>query len=371
MSRLADLIRQLCPDGVPYKTLGEVAFYPKKRIAVNGLTSENYVGVDNLLKNKQGVLPSNYVPAEGMYFEFHADDILIGNIRPYLKKIWLATHSGGASGDVVLLRTKPEFSNLAPRFLYYLLSADSFFLYDMQYAKGAKMPRGDRNAILRYSIPVPPLPVQEEIVRILDAFTTLEAELEARRRQYEYYREKLLTFGDDVPRVKLEEVATAISSGKNKRRVGNGDFPVYGSTGIISTTNIAIYEGVQILVARVGANAGYTYLAQGKYDVSDNTLIVALHDNICQKFIFYVLKNMNLHQYAKGGGQPLITASQLKQIPIPLPPLSEQSRIVGILDRFDTLCNDLCKGLPAEIAARHRQYEYYRDKLLSFKEAKG
>lgn len=84
------------------------------------------------------------------------------------------------------------------------------------------------------------------------------------------------------------------------------------------------------------------------------------------KFIFYLLVNMNLNRFVKGGGQPLLTASQLAKIKIPIPPLSEQRRIVSILDHFDTLTNDLASGLPAEIAAREKQYAYYRDKLLSF-----
>ncbi|MDE7137949.1 MAG: restriction endonuclease subunit S, partial [Ruminococcus sp.] len=87
------------------------------------------------------------------------------------------------------------------------------------------------------------------------------------------------------------------------------------------------------------------------------------------KYIYYLLINMNLNQYAKGGGQPLVTTGQIKEIKIPLPTIEEQERIVKILDRFDMLCNDLTSGLPAEIVARKKQYEYYRDKILTFKEA--
>ena len=86
------------------------------------------------------------------------------------------------------------------------------------------------------------------------------------------------------------------------------------------------------------------------------------------RYVYYLLKNMNLNQYAKGGGQPLITAGQIKAMSIPIPSLDDQFHIVSILDRFDALCNDLTSGLPAEIEARKKQYEYYRDKLLTFKE---
>ena len=129
-----------------------------------------------------------------------------------------------------------------------------------------------------------------------------------------------------------------------------------------------MYEKKQILIARVGANAGYVHIANGQYDVSDNTIILELKDDILFQYVYYTLLNMNLNQYAKGGGQPLVTAGQIKKIKIPVPSLSEQERIVQILDRFDKLCNDISEGLPAEIEARRKQYEYYRDKLLTFKE---
>ena len=218
---------------------------------------------------------------------------------------------------------------------------------------------------------MPPLPVQAEIVRILDTFTELISELtkelQLRKKQYEYYRDKLLTF-ENVPMVKLGEIAVSISSGKNKVRSENGKYPVYGSTGVISKTDIPVYDFEQILVARVGANAGYVHLANNKYDVSDNTLILNVNKKYSLKYVYYTLINMNLNQYAKGGGQPLITAGDLKKLFIPVPPIAEQERIAGILDKFDKLCNDLCEGIPAEIAARKKQYEYYRDLLLTFEE---
>lgn len=125
----------------------------------------------------------------------------------------------------------------------------------------------------------------------------------------------------------------------------------------------------QILIARVGANAGFTHLTNSdEYDVSDNTLMVDLNEIYNLKFIFYYLVNCNLNRLAKGGGQPLITASEIKKISIPVPPLELQEKIVAILDRFEALINDLSQGLPAEIAAVKEQYEYYRNKLLTFKQ---
>ena len=167
----------------------------------------------------------------------------------------------------------------------------------------------------------------------------------------------------------LSEICRSISSGKAKTKDETGEYPVYGSTGVIARTNQAAYNKTNILVARVGANAGYTHLAYGKYDVSDNTLIVDVKSEFNLKYIYHQLVNLDLHRYAKGGGQPLVTAGQIKEVQMPVPTQKEQDRIVGFLDRFDAICNDLTSGLPAEIEARQKQYEYYRDKLLTFKSA--
>ncbi|WP_421832830.1 restriction endonuclease subunit S [Leptospira santarosai] len=162
-----------------------------------------------------------------------------------------------------------------------------------------------------------------------------------------------------------------ISSGKNKDKSEAGLFPVFGSTGIIGRTNDKVYENEQILVARVGANAGRVNIAVGEYDVSDNTLIVQNKENIVLKYLYHYLVNINLNRFAKGAGQPLITAGQLKTIIIPIPPLAEQKRIVAILDKFDALTNSIREGLPREIELRQKQYEYYRELLLSFPKPDG
>jgi type I restriction enzyme S subunit len=175
--------------------------YSNTRILATEMNNENYIGVDNLLPNKLGKTNSNYVPSTGNLTKFEIGDILIGNIRPYLKKIWRATNIGGTNGDVLVIRIN-EKEKISSEFLYYLLSSDDFFNYNMQFAKGAKMPRGDKSAILKYKIPIPPLEEQNRIVAILDKFDALvndisagfPAEIAARRQQYEYYRNKLLTF---------------------------------------------------------------------------------------------------------------------------------------------------------------------------------
>ena len=253
------------------------------------------------------------------------------------------------------------------KFLFYFLS--KFDIAELVPDKS--YPSLKVSEIAKIQIPLPPLSVQQEIVRILDKFTELEAELEAeldcRKRQYEYYRNKLLSYeGNEVEWKTLGEVCINIFSGKNKDRNDNASYPIYGSTGIIGKTNKKAFSSKQILVARVGANAGYVHIAEGEYDVSDNALIIQHNENINLKFLYYILVNIKLNQYAKGGGQPLITARELKSIIIPLPPLEEQQRIATILDKFDTLVNSISEGLPKEIALRRKQYEYYREQLLRF-----
>lgn len=185
---------------VVWKTLGEVAEYSKNRICSDKLNEHNYVGVDNLLQNREGKKLSGYVPSEGKMTEYIVNDILIGNIRPYLKKIWQADCTGGTNGDVLVIRVTDEKVN--PKYLYQVLADDKFFAFNMKHAKGAKMPRGSKAAIMQYKIPIPPLPEQEKITAILDKFDTLTHsvseglphEIALRRKQYEYYREQLLAF---------------------------------------------------------------------------------------------------------------------------------------------------------------------------------
>lgn len=160
-----------------------------------------------------------------------------------------------------------------------------------------------------------------------------------------------------------------IGSGKNRIKSNIGTYPVYGSTGIIAYCENLIYDTPQILIARVGANAGFVQIAVGKYDVSDNTLIVNIENEnkYYFKYFYYLLSNMRLNRLSKGGGQPLITATDINKLLIPVPTLEAQQHIVSILDKFETLVNNLSQGLPAEIAAVQEQYEYYRNKLLTFK----
>lgn len=181
-------------------TLGEIAKYSSTRIKSSCLCETSFVGVDNLLQDRKGKTISTHVPTEGTFAEYQVGDILIGNIRPYLKKIWYADNSGGASGDVLVIHLTNE--QIMSKYLYQVLADNKFFSYNMQHAKGAKMPRGNKQKIMEYKIPLPPLSEQQRIVDILDKFDTLTTsiseglpkEIELRRKQYEYYRNELLSF---------------------------------------------------------------------------------------------------------------------------------------------------------------------------------
>lgn len=183
-------------EAYPVTALGSIAPYSTARINSTDIRPEEYVGVNTLLQNKQGRTssPDTAVPS-GRLVAFHDGDTLLGNIRPYLKKIWLADCDGGTNGDVLVLHPT---SMIDSRYLYYVVSSDDFFLYDVGKSKGSKMPRGDKKAIAEYPVPIPLIETQREIVAKLDAMQALidsiRAEREARQKQFEYYRDHILDF---------------------------------------------------------------------------------------------------------------------------------------------------------------------------------
>lgn len=389
MSRLDELIKEYCPDGVEYKKLGNIATisrggnFQKKDFCENGIPCIHYGQIYTrygLFTDKTISYINNQVAKKQKYAE--TNDIIMAvtseNIEDICKCVaWLGNEPVAVSGHTAIIH-----HNADPKYLTYYFHTEMFFKEKRKLAHGTKVMEVTPDKLSDISIPLPPVEVQREIVKILDEYTAsvtalqqeLNTELTARRKQYEYYRDKLLSFDvhgggtDEVEWRTLEKLCYNISSGKNKEKETYGAYPVYGSTGIIAYCNKPVYNSKKILLARVGANAGYVQIADGEYDVSDNTLIVSPTDTINYKYLYYQLKKMNLRQFAKGGGQPLITAGQIKKICIPVPSKTVQEKIVSVLDNFDAICSDLSIGLPAEIEARQKQYEYYRDKLLSFKE---
>lgn len=399
------LERLLDGETVEWKTLGEVAEYVRQRVAVDQLCAQTYVGVDNLLPNRAGKQDSNYLPSEGNAIAYQPNDILIGNIRPYLKKIWKADNEGGASADVLVVRITNSL--LTPGYLYHLLADDRFFSYNMQHAKGAKMPRGNKEKILDYVLPIPPLRVQSRIVEILDKFTQLEAQLEAelqaelkaRRKQYAYYRDQILNFSQYPPLNvninwrTLGEVAELVrGNGLSKK-----DFSEYGVPAIhygqiytyygneteetLSFVSPTIAKKLQkvypgnIVITNTSENVedvckAVLYSGNVEAVTGGHATIIRTKDCILPKYLVYYTLTLDFFtqkkRLAKGTKVIDVSAKDLTKIVLPLPPLSEQRRIVEILDRFDTLTNSISEGLPREIALRRKQYEYYRDALLRF-----
>ena len=366
MSRLDDLIQQLCPNGVEYKKVKNVykrlrgtsiTAAEMKKIATPDGEIKIFAGGKTVINAKaQDISGNNIIRVPAVLVQSRGIIDVVYYEKPFTFKneMWAYTAT----------------ERISVRFLFYVLKNNILALRKAASGMGS-LPQISLPVTEELLIPVPPLPVQEEIVRILDKFTALEAELEAeleaRRKQYEFYRDQLLTFGDEVEWKPLGEIVSSIASGKNKTRKDTGIYCVYGSTGVIAQTDVYMYKGPCILIARVGANAGFVYLVNGLYDVSDNALMIRIPSETNIRFIYYLLTAINLNQFAKGGGQPLITASFLRNIKVPLPPLAEQERIVAILDKFDALVNDISSGLPAELEMRRKQYEYYRDRLLTFK----
>ena len=192
---------KLLNSGGDMVILAEVAQYSRKRIDAAEVDENNYIGVDNLLQDRAGKTQSLHVPETGIIPAYSKEDILIGNIRPYLKKIYFAETDGGTNGDVLAIHvTTPE--RVYPKFLYYVLSSEDFFAYDTRYSRGGTMPRGNKAAVMQYQFSLPSLEEQRRIASILDRFNTmctsltqgLPAEIQARKKQYAYYRDKLLTF---------------------------------------------------------------------------------------------------------------------------------------------------------------------------------
>ncbi len=368
---------------VEWVALGDVAEYSQTRVDAVELNATSSVGVDNLKADKGGRVDSSYLPNTARLTAFEFGDILLGNIRPYLKKVWKAIHSGGCSGDVLAIRIQENWKPIINSdFLYYLLSSDDFFLYNMQHAKGAKMPRGNKAAILGYSIPIPcpdnpekSLAIQAEIVRILDTFTELTTELTARKKQYNYYRDQLLTFEEgEVEWKTLGELAKNLDSKRKPITSGSreaGKIPYYGASGVVDYVKRFIFDGDYLLVSEDGANliARSTPIAfsiHGKSWVNNHAHVLEFMTYAERKYVEYYLNNIDLTPYISGAAQPKLNKKNLNSISVPNPSFEEKKRIVATLDKFYMMTHSISEGLPREIELRKKQYEYYRDLLLNF-----
>ncbi|MDD2155689.1 restriction endonuclease subunit S [Glaesserella parasuis] len=242
----------------------------------------------------------------------------------------------------------------------------------------------------KFPFPIPPIDVQLEIVRILDAFTSLTAELTAeltsRQKQYQYFRDKLLNFDDisdkrggyetnsitkallhnkEVVFKALGEVVK-IKNGKDWKQLEKGSIPVYGSGGIMASVDAFSYDKPTVLIPRKGSITNIFYVETPFWNV-DTIYYTEININeLIPKYFYHYMKTIDLEKLDTGSGRPSLTQEILYKIKIPVPSLEEQQRIVAILDKFETLTNSIAEGLPKEIELRRKQYEYYREQLLTF-----
>ena len=410
MSRLADLINELCPDGVEYKPLGEVAELkrgsgmPKKMFTDAGIPAIHY----GHIYTKYGI----YTKVAAAYVDkansqklalVYPGDLVVANTSENLEDVgkavtWLGESVAVTGGHATVVRS----SVMNTVFLSYYFRTEEFSRKKQRYSRGTKVIELSAVNLAKILIPVPPLEVQCEIVRILDQFTTLEAELEAeleaRRAQYEYYRNQLLSYDALASRgpvewVKLGEVASKIITGVTPKaadpkyyqdatnpwiRTQDVNFcrineaSAFVTDQAVAELPLKWVSPHSVVVAISGASAGRSAILNIRAVTNQHCCNIEINSKLADfRYVYYCIASCyeqlrNLGRGARGD----LNVSIIKSFEIPLPTLDEQRYIADILDRFDALVNDISSGLPAEIAARRAQYEYYRDRLLSFPEKK-
>ncbi len=398
MHKIERLLQTLAPKGVEFRKLGEVCEIIRgKRVTKKEI----------LDKGKYPVV-SGGIGFMGYLNEYNREENTItiaqygtaGFVNWQNQKFW--------ANDVCFSVIPKE--TLINRYLYYVLTNMQNYLYSISNRSAIPYSISSNN-IMQITIPIPPLEIQQEIVKILDAFTELNTELntelKARKKQYEYYQNMLLDFKDinqnhkdakmsaktypkrlksllqtlapkGVEFRKLGEVCEILDNrripiAKNKRNPGI--YPYYGANGIQDYIDSYIFDGDFVLVGEDGSvinkdNTPVVNWASGKIWVNNHAHVLQTKNELKLKFLYFYLQTIDV-SYCVAGTPPKINQENLKKIAIPIPPLEIQQEIVKILDQFLALTTDLLAGIPAEIKARKKQYEYYREKLLSFKPLKA
>lgn len=411
MSRLEELLQTLCPDGVEYKKLGQVCTFIKgKGLSKNAkwlgdipiiLYGELYTTYGNYITEVFSHTSEDLISSSPI---IHKGDLLLP-VSSTTKEaqigkasVYMVDKPAYLGSDAILLRHKQN-----PSFLMYLLNGNLFEKSKMKCVFGTTINHLHPSKLSNIYIPVPPLLVQEEIVRILDTFTALENELEAelaaRTKQYEHYRNESFDFDDDnsVSCVPLESVIISLKTGLNPRKnfelntedaenyyvtvreLAGKDIRIFDKTDKVNDealrliNNRSNLEVNDILFSGTGT-VGRTAIVQqppSNWNIKEGVYVIKPDTNkINPIYLLYLLQSDVIKKKYEGKivGSPVISLPmyELRKLLIPIPSLEVQEQIVSYLDRFDTLVNDLKSGLPAEIALRRKQYEYYRDKLLTF-----
>jgi len=392
VSRIDDLIAELCPHGVEDRPLGDLVRYeqPGRYLVVS--TNYDSSWATPVLTAGQTFILGYTDETDGVYPASAESPVIIFDDFTTAFK-WVDFPFKAKSSAMKMLTAKaPGTASL--RFIYYLMQTIPYVPQDHA--------RQWIGTYSKFLVPVPPLEVQREIVSILDQFTQLEAELEAelqaRRRQFAFYRDSLLTFRERererVRRARMSDVGTFFRGRRfTKKDVSSAGIPsihygeIYTSYGpsakrafshvrddLRSTLRFA--QRGDVIIAAVGEtveDVGKAVAWLGDEEVAIHDDCFAFRHTMDPKFVSYYFQTSAFHdqknKYVARAKVKRLSGENLGKITIPVPPLAEQARIVAILDSFDALVNDLSVGLPAELAARGKQYEYYRDRLLTFKEA--
>ena len=371
MSKLDKLIKELCPNGVEYKNLGDIGQVKMCKRILKAQTNESG-GIPFYKIGNFGGNANSYI-SEELFKEYKEK-------YSYPKVGEILISAAGTIGRTVVYDGEPAYyqdSNIVWLSHDESLILNTFlkYCYELQpwnISSGGTIARLYNDNILKAKVPVPPLEVQREIVRILDSFTLLTAELTAeltaRKKQYEYYRDKLLVQTcDDVEKISLSDVVS-IKNGKDYKHLKDGKYPVYGSGGIMTYKSEYTYDKPSVLIPRKGSLSNLFYVEEPFWNVDTVFYTEIDESKLIPKYLYYLLQKEHLESLNTAGGVPSLTQTVLNKLSLVIPSLNRQRKIVDVLDNFEKICNDLNIGLPAEIEARKKQYEYYRDVLLTFAE---
>ena len=379
MNKIEKMIKEMCPNGVEFVKIEDVTIYeqPTNYIVKSTKYSDEYE--IPVLTAGQTFILGYTNEKDGIYNASEKNPVIIFDDFTVANK-WVDFNFKVKSSAMKIIKSKNE-QKLLIRFLYHLMQ-------NIKYTTE----NHERHWISKYSqieIPVPPIEIQREIVRILDNFTSLTAELTAeltaRNKQYEYYRDKLLNdpvgASDNsrkgetaqVRMVKLEEIAEiGTGSSNTNEAVMNGKYPFYVRSQELLSKNEYEFDETAIITAGDG-NVGKVYhYVEGKYALHQRAYrIHIVSKDVIPKYFYHYMKyafGTYINKAMVQSSVSSIRRPMLNNFIVPIPKLEIQDRIVNILDNFDSICKDLNIGLPAEIEARKKQYEYYRDALLNFAE---
>ena len=386
MSHIDKLIADLCPNGVEFKRIADVSSKGSKiKWAQVGNAEYQYIDLGAVKPRtrqigKTQTINSCNAPSRAQQI-VQSGDIIFATTRP--TQLRWAVIPDSYDGQIVSTGycvIRPDRSSIITNYLAHTLGTTSFLKYLKANQILGNYPSIPDSRIQEFRIPVPPLEVQREIVRVLDKFTQLEAELEAeleaRRRQYEYYRARLFATDSTTVFSPLGVMAKNLDSRRKPvtREARNpGTIPYYGASGVVDHVSDYIFDGDYLLVSEDGANlltraTPIAFSISGKTWVNNHAHVLEFASHTERRFVELYLNSIDLTPFISGAAQPKLNKAKLSSIPIPNPSAETKERTVQALDKLEAFVNDLSVGLPAELAARRKQYEYYRDQLLIFEE---